>query len=69
MERGHHAATVPRVPRHVPASVSELSRIGLLASLPGERLVRLAERMNRQEIDAGVVDPAAVDEDLVLVGG
>ena len=55
VERGHRAATVPRVPRHVPASVSELSRIGLLASLPGERLVRLAERMNREEIDAGVV--------------
>jgi ATP-binding cassette, subfamily B, bacterial len=43
------------MPRHVPASVSELSRIGLLASMPGEQLLRLAERMNREEIDAGVV--------------
>jgi CRP-like cAMP-binding protein len=43
------------MPRHVPASVSELSRIGLLASLPGEQLIRLAERMRREEIDAGVV--------------
>jgi ATP-binding cassette subfamily B protein len=43
------------MPRHVPASVSELSRIGLLASMPGEQLVRLAERMRREEIDAGVV--------------
>jgi CRP-like cAMP-binding protein len=43
------------MPRHVPASVSELSRIGLLASLPGEQLGRLAERMKREEIDAGVV--------------
>ena len=43
------------MPRHVPASVGELSRIGLLASLPGEQLGRLAERMKREEIDAGVV--------------
>jgi CRP-like cAMP-binding protein len=43
------------MPRHVPASVSELSRIGLLASMPGEQLGRLAERMKREEIDAGVV--------------
>jgi CRP-like cAMP-binding protein len=43
------------MPRHVPASVSELSRIGLLASMPGEQLGRLAERMRREEIDAGVV--------------
>jgi ATP-binding cassette subfamily B protein len=35
--------------------VSELSRIGLLASMPGEQLGRLAERMRREEIDAGVV--------------
>jgi CRP-like cAMP-binding protein len=35
--------------------VSELSRIGLLASLPGEQLVRLAERMNREEIGPGEV--------------
>jgi ATP-binding cassette, subfamily B, bacterial len=43
------------MPRHVPASVSELSRIGLLASLPGERLVQLAERMYREEIGPGEV--------------
>jgi ATP-binding cassette, subfamily B, bacterial len=43
------------MPRHVPASVSELSRIGLLASLPGEQLGRLADRMKREEIDPGVV--------------
>jgi CRP-like cAMP-binding protein len=43
------------MPRHVPASVSELSRIGLMASMPGEQLGRLAERMKREEIDAGVV--------------
>ena len=35
-------------PRHVPASVTELSRIGLLSSLPGERLNTLAGRMQRE---------------------
>jgi len=37
----------------VPATVHELSRIGLLAELPGERLNQLAKRMTRQEIPAG----------------
>jgi ATP-binding cassette, subfamily B, bacterial len=40
-------------PRHVPASVTELSRIGLLASLPGELLNRLASRMDRVELAPG----------------
>jgi ATP-binding cassette, subfamily B, bacterial len=40
-------------PRHVPASVTELSRIGLLASLPGERLNALAARMERQQLAPG----------------
>jgi CRP-like cAMP-binding protein len=39
--------------RHVPASVTELSRIGLLAELPGELLLRLAQRMRREEIAPG----------------
>lgn len=41
------------MPRHVPATVHELSRIGLLAGLPGEQLNRLAGRMDREEVDAG----------------
>ena len=40
-------------PRHVPASVTELSRIGLLSSLPGQALSRLAERMEREEVPPG----------------
>jgi ATP-binding cassette, subfamily B, bacterial len=40
-------------PRFVPATVHELSRAGLLATLPGEVLARLAARMEREEIDAG----------------
>jgi CRP-like cAMP-binding protein len=40
--------------RHVPATVTELSRIGLLANLPGEQLNRLAGRMAREEVPAGM---------------
>ena len=39
--------------RHVPATVHELSRIGLLAGLPGEELSKLAGRMARADIPAG----------------
>jgi ATP-binding cassette, subfamily B, bacterial len=42
-------------PRHVPASVTELSRVGLLAELPGERLTSLADRMQRDEVEGGAV--------------
>jgi CRP-like cAMP-binding protein len=41
------------MPRHVPASVTELSRIGLLAELPGEVLAKLAARMQREELGPG----------------
>jgi CRP-like cAMP-binding protein len=39
--------------RHVPATVHELSRIGLLAGLPGEQLSKLAGRMAREDVPAG----------------
>jgi CRP-like cAMP-binding protein len=42
-------------PRHVPASVTELARVGLFASLPGETLGKLAERMQRDDVPAGTV--------------
>ena len=35
------------------ATQHELSRIGLLASLPGERLAELAKRMEREQFPAG----------------
>ncbi|MGH3081790.1 MAG: cyclic nucleotide-binding domain-containing protein [Gaiellaceae bacterium] len=41
------------MPRHVPASVTELSRVGLLAALPGELLLKLAGRMQREELGPG----------------
>ena len=40
-------------PRFVPATVAELSRIGLLAELPGERLTKLAGRMRREQLAPG----------------
>ncbi len=45
----------PMSPRHVPASVAELARIGLFAELPGETLSKLADRMKREEVEAGTV--------------
>jgi CRP-like cAMP-binding protein len=42
-------------PRHVPASVTELSRVGLLASLPGETLGKLSDRMRREEVPSGTI--------------
>jgi CRP-like cAMP-binding protein len=41
------------MPRFVPASVTELARVPLLASLSGQLLSRLAERMERQQVTPG----------------
>ena len=40
-------------PRHVPATVHELTRVDLLSGLPGEHLSRLAARLEREEIAPG----------------
>jgi ATP-binding cassette, subfamily B, bacterial len=40
-------------PRAAAATVHELSRVGLLATLPGETLVKLAEGMRREDVRAG----------------
>jgi ATP-binding cassette subfamily B protein len=40
-------------PRAVGATQTELARIGLLATLPGETLARLAQNMTREELPAG----------------
>ena len=54
--RGHPRGYRTHVsPRHVPASVTELARVGLFASLPGETLGKLADRMQRDEVAAGTV--------------
>lgn len=59
-------------PRHVPASVTELQRIGLFGSLPGETITKLAERMVREEIPAGhaiVAEGEHSDRFYVLLSG
>ena len=59
-------------PRHVPASVTELQRIGLFGSLPGETIAKLAERMVREEIPAGraiVTEGELTDRFYVLLSG
>lgn len=40
-------------PRFVPATVAELQRVGLFASLSGETLMRLADHTERIEISSG----------------
>jgi ATP-binding cassette, subfamily B, bacterial len=40
-------------PRAAGATAHELSRIGLLATLPGETLAQLAQRMRREDVAAG----------------
>src|SRR4029078_13329337 len=47
------AHTSAMSPRHVPATQAELSRIGLLAELPGEQLNALSKRMRREEMPGG----------------
>ncbi|HET9438470.1 MAG TPA: cyclic nucleotide-binding domain-containing protein [Gaiellaceae bacterium] len=59
-------------PRHAPASVTELARVGLFADLSGEALGKLADRMQREEVEAGTVmiqegDPG--DRFFVLLAG
>ena len=41
------------MPRFVPATVTELSRVPLLAGLPGERLSEIARRLEREEVPPG----------------
>jgi hypothetical protein len=48
-----HGGTVLPVPRHVPATVHELTRVGLLSGLPGEHLSKLAARLEREDIAPG----------------
>ena len=42
-------------PRELPASVTELARVGLFGALPGETLGKLADRMRREEVASGTV--------------
>jgi ATP-binding cassette, subfamily B, bacterial len=41
------------MPRFVPATVTELSRVELLSGLPGERLTEIGKRLERKEVPPG----------------
>ena len=59
-------------PKFVPASVTELQRVGLFGSLPGETLRRLAERMQREDVPGGtrlVTEGESDDRFFVLISG
>jgi hypothetical protein len=59
-------------PRHVPATQAELSRIGLLAELPGEQLVELAKQMRREDVRGGeapIVEGEEGDRFYVILNG
>jgi hypothetical protein len=59
-------------PRAAGATQHELARIGLLASVPGETLARLAQRMTREEVPAGapvVREGEAGDRFYVVLSG
>ena len=59
-------------PRHVPATQAELARIGLLAELPGEVLVKLGQLMRREEVAAGeapVIEGEEGDRFYVVLNG
>ena len=66
----HYRTTMS--PRHVPASVTELQRIGLFGSLPGETIAKLAARMVREEFAGGkriVNEGESTDRFYVLLSG
>ncbi len=59
-------------PRHIPATQHELTRCGLLAELPGERLQKLAAVMRREQVAAGrapVVEGDPPDRFYVVLSG
>ena len=59
-------------PQHVPATVHELARVGLLAELPGETLMKLAQRMRREDVRGGeapVIEGDEGDRFYVILSG
>jgi ATP-binding cassette subfamily B protein len=59
-------------PRQSPATAHELSRVGLLAELPGEVLAKLASQMRREDVAPGqavVVEGERNDRFYVILGG
>jgi CRP-like cAMP-binding protein len=65
---GQNGAVSPRAS----ATAHELSQIGLLATLPGERLAQLAKQMRREDVpvgDAPVVEGDQGDRFYVVLAG
>ncbi len=59
-------------PQRASATVHELSRVGLLAALPGERLAELAKRMERVQVRPGTTvmrEGEAAESFYVLLSG
>lgn len=56
-------------PRFVPASVAELARLGLFASLSGEELGRLAEATERIDLAPGETVDAGAERVAVVLSG
>ena len=59
-------------PKHSPATQAELSRVGLLAELPGEQLTQLAKLMRREDVaggDAPIVEGEQGDRFYVILNG
>ena len=60
------------MPRFATATVTELSQIGLLQELPGERITKLAHNMKRAQIPAGspiVLEGSEGDHFYVILRG
>ncbi|MGI8421364.1 MAG: cyclic nucleotide-binding domain-containing protein [Gaiellaceae bacterium] len=59
-------------PREAPATIHELSRVGLFAGLPGELVGKIAQAMRREEVAAGkgvIVEGEDGDRFYVLLQG
>lgn len=59
-------------PREAPATIHELSRVGLFAGLPGELVGKIAQAMRREDVAAGkgvIVEGEDGDRFYVLLQG
>ena len=57
------------MPRFAPATITELQRVGLFASLSGETLTRLAESTERLELAPGTSFGSTAESVDVLLNG
>ncbi|TMJ96564.1 MAG: hypothetical protein E6G67_04880 [Actinobacteria bacterium] len=55
--------------RHQSATAHELARVGLLANVPGESLLRLGERMDREDLAPGAIVTPTETRFYAVLGG